>query len=413
MRALSVSTNIDTNLFPKDWDVDELGVLASITAGGTPSRSVERFWNGDIPWITTSEIEGSTIEHAREFITKDGLNESATKLIPPGAILMALYGQGTTRGKVAMLKIYAATNQACAAIILNKEISSLFIFHYLVSQYISIRKLSNTGNQENLNGAIVRSISVPRPPRKEQEAIAEALSDADALIESLEQLLTKKRHIKQGAMQELLTFKKRLPGFNGAVEQKKLGQLGQWCGGMTPSMSHAEYWFDGQIPWISSGDVKTRRLITTNLAVSQLAIKEKRTTLVPANSIIVVMRSGILRKFFPVAMNMTPMAINQDIKALILEKIYSPDFLLHAITFAGERILATCLKSGTTVESIEFRWLKSFAIPVPKLEEQTAIAQILSDMDAELTALEAKLVKARHIKQGMMQQLLTGKIRLV
>ena len=112
-------------------------------------------------------------------------------------------------------------------------------------------------------------------------------------------------------------------------------------------------------------------------------------------------------------MNVIPMAINQDIKALLTNDKVSPDYLLHSLIAHGDHILARCLKSGTTVESIEFSWLKAFTIPIPALHEQTAIATILSDMDAEIAALEARLAKARSIKQGMMQELLTGRVRLV
>ncbi|MBU1699377.1 MAG: restriction endonuclease subunit S [Candidatus Eisenbacteria bacterium] len=259
----------------------------------------------------------------------------------------------------------------------------------------------------------INKLRFPTPPTKpEQEAIAEALSDADALIESMEQLLAKKRHLKQGAMQELLTGKKRLPGFSGEWEVKRLDELGRWTGGMTPSMRNPAFWQAGTVPWISSGDVKSARLIGTASAISEYAVKQRTTTMLPTGSIIVVTRSGILRKFLPVAMNMIPMAINQDIKALLPNCHVLPDYVLHSLAYNGDRILARCLKSGTTVESVEFPWLKAFTIPIPPLPEQTAIAAILSDMDTEITTLEAKLYKTRQIKQGMMQELLTGRIRL-
>jgi type I restriction enzyme S subunit len=265
---------------------------------------------------------------------------------------------------------------------------------------------ANIGQQD------LARVQVVLPTKAEQEAIAEALSDADALIESLEQLLAKKRQLKQGAMHELLTGKKRLPGFSGEWEVKRLEELGRWTGGMTPSMRNADYWKSGTVPWISSGDVKSVRLTTTAFAISEYAVKQRVTTLLPAKSIIVVTRSGILRKYLPVAMNMIRMAINQDIKALLPTDHVLPEYMLHSLTCNGDRILARCLKSGTTVESIEFPWLKAFTITLPPLPEQIAIAAILSDMDAEIAALEVKLTKARQLKQGMMQELLTGRIRL-
>lgn len=273
--------------------------------------------------------------------------------------------------------------------------------------------LESTGVPQ-LTAPQIGSYKVAYPPTlQEQQAIATALSDAGALIESLEQLLAKKRQIKQGAMQELLTAQRRLPGFSGSWEKKRLEELGRWVGGMTPSMQNSIYWENGVIPWISSGDVKSTRLYSTGYSVSETAVKDKATTLIPEKSIIVVVRSGILRNYFPVAMNMVSMAVNQDVKALIPSEIVSADYLLQVLIENGNRILARCLKSGTTVESVEFRWLKSFSVWLPSIAEQTAIAQVLSDMDADIAAVETRLTKARAIKQGMMQELLTGRIRLL
>jgi type I restriction enzyme R subunit len=144
---------------------------------------------------------------------------------------MAMYGQGKTRGKVAILEINATINQACAAITLNQNIYNSYIFFYLSHNYEEIRKLSNTGNQENLNGNIIKSISVPLPPLPEQKAIALTLSDTDALIAACDRAITKKRNIKQGMMQQLLTGKMRSPGFSGEWEVKKLGEIGEVKGG--------------------------------------------------------------------------------------------------------------------------------------------------------------------------------------
>ena len=110
---------------------------------------------------------------------------------------------------------------------------------------------------------------------------------------------------------------------------------------------------------------------------------------------------------------MVPMAINPDIKALIPLKQIRPDFLLHVLTYNGDRVLARCLKSGTTVKSIEFGWFKAFEVQLPPPPEQAAIAELLNHMDDEINGLESKLAKARQLKQGMMQELLTGRTRLV
>ena len=272
-------------------------------------------------------------------------------------------------------------------------------------------------------------VPIPLPPTKaEQQAIAEALSDADALIESLEQLLAKKRLLKQGAMQELLTGKRRLPGFEvksgykqtevGAVPEDwkiiALGELGMWKSGGTPSMQNPFFWEKGTISWVTSGDVKRSLLSESPMKITTYAVKNSSTTLLPINSIIIVTRSGILRKYLPVAKNIRQLAINQDLKALIPNDDHVADYLLHMLVWSGPNILATCLKSGTTVESIEYRWLKSLTVPLPPTKtEQDAIAVILNNMDSEIDTLETKLAKTRQLKQGMMQELLTGRIRLI
>jgi type I restriction enzyme S subunit len=286
-----------------------------------------------------------------------------------------------------------------------------FIAHLL--RTIDFHSHSGKSGVPGVNRNDLHELVVQVPPIAEQRAIAAALSDVDALLAKLDQLIAKKRDLKQAAMQQLLTGQTRLPGFEGEWKTARLDEVGVWRGGMTPSMKNQSYWAGGTVPWISSGDVKDVQLKETGLYVTPLAIKDGAAPMVPKNSIIVVARSGILRKYLPVAITVVPMAINQDIKALVPSSKFHSHYLLHALIGSGERILASCLKAGTTVESIEYRWLKAFTIPAPSLNEQTAIAAVLSHMDTDLAALEARRDKTRALKQGMMQELLTGRIRLL
>ena len=195
-------------------------------------------------------------------------------------------------------------------------------------------------------------------------------------------------------------------------EAMPLGLLGTWKGGATPSMQNPAFWFDGTVPWVSSGDIKSTLISDAPMKITEIAVKQSSTTLLPANSVMVVTRSGILRKFLPVAKNLIPIAINQDIKALIPDESAVSDYLLHVLIGNGNRVLATCLKSGTTVESIEYPWLKRYLIPLPPLPEQRAIAAALSDVDALIASLDKLIAKKRDMKQAAMQELLTGKRRM-
>ena len=253
------------------------------------------------------------------------------------------------------------------------------------------------------------NIPIPRAPVPEQRAISSALSAIDALLDGLERLIAKKRDIKQAAMQQLLTGRTRLAGFDGAWEERSLGELGEWRGGMTPSMSNPAYWDDGDVPWISSGDVKCSHMHDTASHVTREAVTSRTTTVVPSGVLVLVTRSGILRRYLPVAVTMCAMAINQDIKALVPSRDFWPEFLLQLLTWSGPQILGTCMKSGTTVESVEFGWLKAFSVRVPEIREQHALASL----DDEIDTLAMRVTKTRALKQAMMQELLTGRTRLV
>lgn len=187
------------------WISATLGDIANVQSGGTPARTNPAYWNGDIPWVTTSLIDSSTILKADEYITKAGLEESSAKIFPKGTLLMAMYGQGRTRGRVSVLGIDAATNQACAAIILKRRgISTDFVFQNLASRYEEIRKISNSGGQENLSAGLIEGISFSLPDNEsEQEYIANTLSSIDGLITTQRQKIDALEIHKKGLMQQL------------------------------------------------------------------------------------------------------------------------------------------------------------------------------------------------------------------
>ena len=263
--------------------------------------------------------------------------------------------------------------------------------------------------QFNISHAI--NFSYPVPPRKEQSAIAEALSDTDALIESLEQLITKKRYLKQGAMQELLTGKKRLPGFSGDWEMKRLDAVAEIRSGGTPSTNQPDFW-DGDILWCTPTDITGLKgykyLSQTSRTITTQGLKCSSAELIPAGSVVMTSRATIGE----CAINVTPVATNQGFKNFIPFKETDVNFLYYILQTKKQDFISLC--GGSTFLEIGKTQLAAFEITLPKEKtEQTAIATILSDMDAEIATLETKLDKTRQLKQGMMHNLLTGRIRLV
>jgi type I restriction enzyme S subunit len=397
MEVRSGYKKTDVGVIPKQWGVRRIADLASVSSGGTPSRAVAAYWNGSIPWITTSQIEFGTIDQADQFITDKGLKSSAAKLLPVGTLLIALYGQGKTRGKVGVLGIAAATNQACAAIELNNEVSREFILQYLISKYQEIRNSSNSGSQENLSGQIVKNLLVALPELEEQHAIAEALSAVDALLAGLDRLIAKKRDLKQAAMQQLLTGQTRLPGFQGEWEVKTVADLE-----------------NQKVVKLSRGQVISKRDI--NRMSGDFPIYSSS-----------IHNDGLFGCYGNFMFDEELITWSVDGGGNFFHRRKHKFSVTNVCGFMrvdtakiDYRFLAAQLQLLHSRKSFDYQSKahpsvirKEYEVRLPPLPEQRALAAVLADMDAELAALEARREKTRALKQGMMQELLTGRTRLV
>lgn len=172
---------------PEHWGVSALGYYANLNAGATPDRSQARYWLGEIPWIKTGEVRYDTIYKTEECISEAALSESSVQISPPGTLLMAMYGQGVTRGRVAILGVPATYNQACVAISPNEKVSNEYLRFYFMAAYHAIRDGGNETSQMNLNADIVGKFKVTIPPKVEQADVVafleKELVQYDALIE--------------------------------------------------------------------------------------------------------------------------------------------------------------------------------------------------------------------------------------
>lgn len=168
---------------------DQLGRITTITSGGTPSRKETIYWGGDIPWLKTGELLDGDIGKAEEYITQDGLDDSSAKLFPPGTVLIALYGQGQTRGRTGHLTIAATTNQACCAILPSPtRLEARFLQYWLRSLYGDIRAQSRGASQDNLNADMIKHIEIVLPPLAEQRRIVAYLDGVQATAEAVRRL---------------------------------------------------------------------------------------------------------------------------------------------------------------------------------------------------------------------------------
>jgi type I restriction enzyme, S subunit len=198
----------EIGLAPKSWDVASLGELCNVGSGGTPSRDVRDFWKGgEIPWVKTGEINYAIINHTSEKITLSGLKNSSTKLFPKGTLLMAMYGQGITRGRVGILGIEAAINQACAAIIpKSDQVTSDYLYRFFECHYQHIRNLGHGANQKNLSATILKGVPIVYPKCKdEQDAICSSLDVLDYKLNVHKKKVNVYRNLFNSLLNDLMT----------------------------------------------------------------------------------------------------------------------------------------------------------------------------------------------------------------
>ena len=395
-------------MVPEGWQLSTIEKIATVSSGGTPSRKKPSYWNGNIPWVTTAEVQFKTIFDTAEKITVDGLNNSSAKLFPKNTILMAMYGQGKTRGQVAKLGIEATTNQACAAIILKTGYEIDYYYQFLISQYEHIREMSNSGGQENLSAGIVKSIQVPVPPLFEQHKIAKILSTWDMAIATSEQLLANSQQQKKGLMQQLLTGEKRLEGFKQAWSKVKVSKMGSISSGGTPDTTKKEYW-DGDINWLTPTDVtslKSRYVFSTNKTISEKGLKNSSAKMLPRGALLICTRATI----GAMAISKTEIATNQGFKNLIPNAEFSVEFLHYLFTFNVKELVRK--SSGSTFLELSKSDFEKLTFLCPCLDEQHKIASVLIVADDAIAVQQQKLHYLKQEKKALMQQLLTGKRRV-
>ena len=386
---------------PNQWQVRQIRDVATISSGSTPNRENPQYWGGDIPWVTTGELESGTVTSTREMISQKALEETSLKIYPAGTLLMAMYGQGKTRGTTAMLGIDAAINQACAAITVE-EGSKKYLFYLLQDAYTDIRKLSNTGNQENLNAEIIRTFPIIYAPINEQQQIADILSEQDRLIKLKEKLLEEKQRQKKYLMQQLLTGKKRLPGFEGDWRQVRLGKL--FAERSETKCEHLELLAitgtQGVIPRSqldlkdNSSEDKSKYL---RICVGDIGYNTMRMWQgVSAYS----NYEGIVSPAY------TILKPSSSINA----KYFAYLFKMPEVVFLFYRFSQGLVDDTRNLKYENFKKI-SVTYPVNK-EEQDAIVAVLEKADQEMDLLRQSIEQEKLKKKALMQLLLTGIVRV-
>lgn len=408
---------------PKEWEVVSMEVITTRIGDGlhgTPRYSA----NGEYFFINGNNLVNGKIVITAETKAVGGSEFfKHRKPLSDRSILMSI------NGTVGNLGLYCGESillgKSSAYLNVRPDVSKDFVYHSLKTELVKQQFFDSvTGSTiGNLGLAAIRNTLIPLPPKNEQRNISNVLRDMDALIESLDQLLIKKHQIKQGAMQELLTGQRRLSGFCEKWECVSMGDLFAFSGGLTAS--RGQLTTDGYC-YLHYGDIhisnKTHVSVRDELQdISKLKIslsKVNRGSLLNDGDVVFVDASeddaGISR--YVVVSNPDEVVFISGLHTIVAKSIggiFCDLYKRYCFQASSVKEQFRFFAVGTKVSGISKSNIKKVMIKVPPLEEQTAIASVLSSMDDEIFALEVQLQKARHLKQGMMQELLTGRIRLV
>jgi len=374
---------------------------------------VERYFRGGtINWVKTLDLNNSVIFSTDERVTEAALNETSLRVYPKNTVLVAMYGGFNQIGRTGILSFPACVNQAITAVRCGTQLDAGYLLatlNFKVEYWKSVA--SSSRKDPNITSKDIRDFVISYPPKAEQQAIAEALSDADALIESLDQLIAKKRQIKQGAMQELLTGKRRLPGFSGKWKEVAIKKVVQTPVTDGPHMTPV--FLDDGVPFLSVNNLIDGKIDFSDLRyISVLDHEEFSKKCKPQKEDILLGKAASVGKVALVETD-TEFNIWSPLALIRVNSKNHAKFVYYQLQSTNLNRQISLLTNSSSQGNIGMGDIEKLVLPLPDKDEQLAIATVLSDMDTELAALEVQLAKAQQIKQGMMQELLTGRIRLL
>lgn len=393
----------EVGVIPEVWEVKSLSEIAFVTSGkrlplGTSLVDRET----PHPYVRVTDMKPGTVELADiKYVPEEVFPSIKRYRIYTEDLFISVAGSLGIVGKIPK-EINGANLTENADRITDITCSQDFLLYVLMSPLIQneIQSLQTVGAQPKLALGKIREFLIPNPPLPEQRAIATALSDVDALLAALEKLIAKKRDLKQAAMQQLLTSQTRLPGFKGKWETKRLGTLLRFQVGFPFSSAFFNEKGEG-MRLIKNRDLKS------DDQVFHYSGKYEDAFIVRNGDVLV----GMDGDFLPCLWSKGPALLNQRVGRVIPTAGLNLTYTFYALLEPLKEI--ETITSSTTVKHLSHGDIEGIELKMPSLPEQTAIATVLSDMDLELAALEQRRDKTRALKQGMMQELLTGRTRLV
>jgi type I restriction enzyme S subunit len=448
--------SINIKELPKDWNWVKLGEVCFTTSGGTPSRREPQFYNGNIPWVKSGELDKGLITDTEEKISEDAIKNSSAKVFPKGTLLIALYG--ATIGKLAFLGVDAATNQAICGIYKSEQIDSHYLYNFLLYKKQKLVNQGIGGAQPNISQTILKGLDIPLPPKPTQLAIVskieELFSEIEKGIESLftaqQQLKTYRQSVLKWAFEGKLTEQRRektrvripaapLEGNMAAEpeaeyavqinhnnqknhssdkrelpegwEMKTIGDIFEVFVGSTPKRNRPEYW-GGNINWVSSGEIAFCNITKTKEKITVEGLENTSCKVHPIGTVIIAM-IGEGKTRGQAAILKIEASHNQNTAAIRVDsKIYKSELLYYYLVLKYEDNRR--VGSGNNQKALNKERVKNISIPVPPIKEQQ---QILQEIESRLSvadkmeeSISQSLQQAEALKQSILKKAFEGRL---
>jgi type I restriction enzyme S subunit len=389
------------------WRTATIGETCHLMTGGTPSKSSKEYFAGDIRWLVSGDIHKGEIFDCDGRISEAGMRSSNAKLLPVNSVMIALNGQGKTRGTVALLRTRATCNQSLVSIYPKQPESLLpeFVFANLHGRYDEIRRMTgDSGNdRRGLNMSLISSISMPIPPPTEQRRIIRILDEALAAT------ATAKANAEKNLQNARALFESQLAVMftRRHWKHRMLGALCSTASGGTPLSSKREYYEGGTIPWLLSGEVGQGEITAATNFITASGLENSSAKLFPVNTVLVAMYGATAGQ---VGLLRFAATTNQAICGILPSEAFVPEFLFYSFLFRKRELVGRA--TGNAQPNISQVKIRSTPVPVVNLKEQRDVVVALDELSANIKRLTRtlgnKLAALEELRKAVLTQAFSG-----
>lgn len=397
---------------PDGWRWVKLGEVCRVASGSTPATGIEDFWNGDICWITPTDL-GKLVEKkicsSSRYISKIGYDSSGTELVPPGSVVIS---SRAPIGHLGIAKVPLCTNQGCKSFIPTESIDSDYLYFALKKSIPILQSLGSGATFTEISKSQLASFKIPLPPLPEQKRIAAILNEQMAAVEKARAAAEAQREAARALSSAYLrkVFKYRtgdkLPqGWRWV----RLGEIGEFLSGGTPAKEEAKYW-NGNIPFVTGADI-TELYISGNNArafLTEEGLNSGKTAVCQKGTVLFVTRTRVGR----IGITNCLLGASQDLSPYICSGKILPEFLCRYINNISEYLIVNC--RGATIKGLTRDFVENISIPLPTLSEQRRLATILNEQMAETEKLNesvtGQLGTIKYLPAVLLRQALGGEL---